>query len=149
MRAAASVVGVGYEGVDVDVFIARLVDLGVGVLADVRMTPLSRKKGFSKRALAEALSEAGVDYLHLRELGNPKTNRPGFAGDGQALAEARGRYADLLDEEAADTALDRLAALAADRRVAVMCFEADEERCHRHVVLEEVRARIERGLLPV
>ncbi|MFD7655237.1 DUF488 family protein [Actinosynnema sp. NPDC059797] len=136
-------VGVGYEGLDVEGFVSRLSDLGVQVLADVRLTPISRKKGFSKRALAEALSSAGVEYLHLRELGNPKDNRPGFAGDGAALSQARGRYAELLDVEAADGALDRLTVLARQRRVAVMCFEADEERCHRHVVLQAIRARLD------
>ncbi|GAA1294360.1 DUF488 domain-containing protein [Saccharothrix xinjiangensis] len=136
-------VGVGYEGLDVEGFVSRLSDLGVQVLADVRLTPISRKKGFSKRALAEALSSAGVEYLHLRELGNPKDNRPGFAGDSAALSQARGRYAELLDVEAADGALDRLTVLARQRRVAVMCFEADEERCHRHVVLQAVRARLD------
>ncbi|XVV00187.1 DUF488 family protein [Actinosynnema sp. CA-248983] len=143
MRSVSGVVGVGYEGLDVEGFVSRLSDLGVQVLADVRLTPISRKKGFSKRALAEAVSAAGVEYLHLRELGNPKDNRPGFAGDGVALSRARGRYAELLDVEAADGALDRLTALARECRVAVMCFEADEERCHRHVVLQAVRARLE------
>ncbi|GAA3465427.1 hypothetical protein GCM10018963_74400 [Saccharothrix longispora] len=143
VREVPGVVGVGYEGLDVEGFVSRLTDLGVRVLADVRLTPISRKRGFSKRALAETLSEAGVEYLHLRELGNPKDNRPGFAGDDVALSRARGRYADLLDVGAADSALDRLAVLAGEWRVAVMCFEADEERCHRHVVLEAVRARLD------
>jgi uncharacterized protein (DUF488 family) len=147
VRGASGVVGVGYEGLDVEGFVSRLVDLGAGVLADVRLTPISRKRGFSKRALAEAVSAAGVEYLHLRELGNPKDNRPGFSGDAAALTEARGRYAELLGLEDAGTALDRLAALAGERRVAVMCFEADEERCHRQVVLRAVRARLD--LAPV
>jgi uncharacterized protein (DUF488 family) len=139
--AVLGVTGVGYEGLDVDAFVSKLVELEVDVLADVRLTPISRKRGFSKTALAAAVSEAGVEYLHLRALGNPKDNRPGFAGDAAELSQARGRYAELLTADEAGNALDRLAELAEDHRVAVMCFEADEERCHRHVVLREVRNR--------
>ena len=142
MREVPGVVGVGYEGLDVEGFVSRLADLRVRVLVDVRLTPISRKRGFSKRALAEAVTGAGLEYLHMRELGNPKDNRPGFAGDDAALSRARERYAELLGVRDADGALDQLVALAGERRVAVMCFEADEERCHRHVVLAAVRARL-------
>jgi uncharacterized protein (DUF488 family) len=140
--AATGIVGIGYEGLDLEQFVARLLENRIDVLVDVRLTPISRKRGFSKTALGEAVSTAGVEYVHLPELGNPKADRPGFAGDAQELSDARGRYTDLLDAEAADAALDRLAALAEHNRVAVMCFEADEERCHRHVVLSEVRRRL-------
>jgi uncharacterized protein (DUF488 family) len=142
------IIGVGYEGQNLDDFVANLIGRGIGVLADVRLTPLSRKPGFSKRALAEAVTDAGIDYLHLRELGNPKDNRPGFAGDQRALTTARRRYADLLGDQAGD-ALDRLAVLAQNELVAVMCFEADEHRCHRHVVLTQVRRRLAAGDLVV
>ncbi|MDR1430587.1 MAG: DUF488 domain-containing protein, partial [Propionibacteriaceae bacterium] len=47
-------------------------------LVDVRQTPISRKRGLSKTALGAALSEAGIDYIHLRELGNPRDNRDGY-----------------------------------------------------------------------
>jgi transcriptional regulator with XRE-family HTH domain len=62
----------GYEGRDIDSFVALLVDSRIGVVADVRLTPISRKKGFSKTRLGEALAEAGIEYTHLRGLGNPK-----------------------------------------------------------------------------
>lgn len=148
MLETTGIIGVGYEGLDLDAFVGRLLARGVDVLADVRLTPLSRKRGFSKRALAEAVSTAGIEYLHLRQLGNPKINRPGFAGARHELLAARGRYAELLDDEVAAAALDRLAQLAGSGCVAVMCFEADEERCHRHVIMSEVRTRLQRRLVP-
>jgi uncharacterized protein (DUF488 family) len=140
--ATMGIVGTGYEGLDLEQFVARLVEARIDVLADVRLTPISRKRGFSKTALGQAVSAAGIEYLHLRELGNPKANRPGFSGDERELSDARAGYANLLDNEAAEAALDQLAALAKQNRVAVMCFEANEERCHRHVVLSEVRRRL-------
>jgi uncharacterized protein (DUF488 family) len=146
---SSGIVGTGYEGVDLDAFVTRLGEQRIDVLVDVRLTPISRKRGFSKTALSDAVISAGVDYVHLRGLGNPKTNRAGFGGNLQELAEARDRYAALLTDDAAEAALDELVELAKRQRVAVMCFEADEQRCHRDVVLHQVRLRLERGLVGV
>lgn len=143
------IVGTGYEGVDLDAFLARLGDQRIDVLVDVRLTPISRKRGFSKTALSNAVTSAGVDYVHLRGLGNPKTNRAGFGGNSQELTEARDRYAALLTDDAGEAALDRLVELTKRQRVAIMCFEADEQRCHRDVVLQQVRLRLERDLVGV
>ncbi|HEX3811727.1 MAG TPA: DUF488 domain-containing protein [Mycobacteriales bacterium] len=53
-------VSLGYEGRGIDVLVSQLVEESVTVLVDVRLTPLSRKPGFSKRRLAEALSATGI-----------------------------------------------------------------------------------------
>jgi uncharacterized protein (DUF488 family) len=68
----------GYEGRDIDSFVASLVDRHINVVADVRLTPISRKKGFSKTRLGEAPAEAGIEYTHLRGLGDPKDNGAPF-----------------------------------------------------------------------
>ncbi|MYZ37115.1 MULTISPECIES: DUF488 family protein [unclassified Streptomyces] len=127
----------GYEGRDIDSFVASLVNSHISVVADVRLTPISRKKGFSKTRLGEALAEAGIEYTHLRGLGNPKDNREPF-WDGR-IEVGRARFRGLLQSEAAQSDLDRLALHARASRVAVLCFEKDESRCHRQVVLETVR----------
>ncbi|MCP2259750.1 Protein of unknown function, DUF488 [Streptoalloteichus tenebrarius] len=132
----------GYEGQDVESFVRALTTTGVGTLVDVRLTPISRKRGFSKRALGAVLADAGIEYRHLRSLGNPKANRPGFAGTERELFEARERYGQLIRTPEAGAALDELARLARNGLVAVMCFEADERRCHRDVVLGELHQRL-------
>jgi uncharacterized protein (DUF488 family) len=134
-------VGVGYEGLAVDELVDRLVAMGVYHLVDVRLTPISRKPGLSKTALGRALAEAGIGYEHRRELGNPKANRAGFAGLPAELAEARAAFATLLRRPEAEVALDALADAGQRERIAVLCFEADQHRCHRDVVLREVRRR--------
>ncbi len=53
-------------------FTAALRAAGVARLADVRAVAASRKRGFSKTALAAGLAEAGIGYTHLRGLGTPK-----------------------------------------------------------------------------
>ena len=48
----------GYEGLTIEAFIERLKQARVQLIVDVHELPLSRKKGFSKNALRNAL--AGV-----------------------------------------------------------------------------------------
>jgi uncharacterized protein (DUF488 family) len=53
------VVSVGYEAVDLDEFVQDLLRQRVNILVDIRLNALSRRPGFSKSALAEALGGAG------------------------------------------------------------------------------------------
>ncbi len=123
----------GYEGLRVDGLVDRLRGAGVTTLVDVRLNPTSRKPGFSRRALSAALHDAGIDYVHEKDLGNPPDNRDSFRrGDGQ---EGRRRMRAIVEGEGA-AALDRVVALASTGRVAVLCVEREHRRCHRDVITE-------------
>jgi uncharacterized protein (DUF488 family) len=137
--------GIGYEGQDVVSFARELKRLSVRTVVDVRLTPVSRKKGFSKRGLATQLATAGVGYVHMAVLGNPQWNRAGFSASPAERAQAQRTCRELYGRDEAVFALDEICALAAHGPVALLCFEADEDRCHRAVVLDAVRERI--GLL--
>ena len=133
---------VGYERRTVDELITTLTRAAVEVLVDVRLTPLSRKPGLSKNRIATRLYAAGIDYLHLPQLGNPRDNRDGFRrGDDAAVA----KYRDVLRTPEGQAALDQLLRLATHRRVAVMCLEREAAECHRSMVadaLVEARATL-------
>jgi transcriptional regulator with XRE-family HTH domain len=45
----------GYEGRTIDSFVTALIAAGVDAVADIRLTPISRKAGFSKSRLSAAL----------------------------------------------------------------------------------------------
>ncbi len=77
---------IGYEGTDIDRFVATLKAVGVRRLADVRALALSRKKGFSKRSLAARLKAEGIDHIHLVGLGDPKTGREAARAGASASA---------------------------------------------------------------
>jgi uncharacterized protein (DUF488 family) len=126
----------GYEGLNIESFLAQLEDQRVEVIADVRLNPLSRKPGFSKTKLGEVLRSRGIDYLHYKALGNPKDNRAAFAGE--ELEQGRRRYRSLLTAEPARAALLDIQRRAATQHVALLCFEHDEEHCHRYVVRQHV-----------
>lgn len=127
---------VGYEGFDSDTLVRRLTDAKVSYLIDVRLTPASRKRGFSKKPLSAKLGETGITYVHERDLGNPPENRDPFrTGD---AAEGRRRMRQIIEDQAGP-ALHRVADLARHERVAVLCVERDRHRCHRDVVIEMVQ----------
>lgn len=124
---------VGYEGLDLRGLIERLVQSRVEVVVDVRFNAVSRKRGFSKGSLRAAVEGAGITYVHDPRLGNPPENRAPFhAGD---FETGRRRMREILTGDSAG-ALAELVDLARGRRIAVLCLENDQARCHRQVVVE-------------
>ena len=114
----------------------------------MRLNAISRKRGFSKRALAAALEGAGIAYVHMPVLGNQRDNRAGYGELDSPLArQVRERFTAELQAEAALEALEELANLARTGPVAVFCYEADEQHCHREQVLEQVRGILDRALV--
>ena len=134
MTAVAGLIySVGYEGLSVAALVDRLSAAQVTTLVDVRLTPSSRRPGFSRKSLSAAVEEAGIAYVHERLLGNPSENRDSFRrGDG---VDGRRNMRELL-ENGSGEALQRLVDLAVDGRVAVLCVERDRTRCHREVITD-------------
>ncbi len=127
---------IGYEGTTVPEFLSALEDAGVQRVIDVRAVPNSRRPGFSKTPLRNALAEAGIDYVHLRALGTP--------ADGRAAARA-GRIDDLqriyagqleLPEAMAQGA--QMVELAKEKPSALLCYEREPGGCHRSLLLRAV-----------
>ncbi len=129
---------IGYEGATQGDVIARLKAAGVETLVDVRAVAASRRAGFSKTILGESLRAEGIDYVHLRALGTPKAGRD--AARKGRVAEMRDIFDAHLAEPGAQVELDRLRALAGEKRVAMLCFEADHAGCHRAVLAERLVA---------
>lgn len=128
----------GYEGRTASEVVDVLAEAGVNTLIDVRLTPLSRKPGLSKHRLQAALRIAGVDYLHLRSLGNPRDNREGFR---LGQTESRARFRALLRTPQARADIDQLCTRVQVERIALLCFEREAHRCHRELVSEELCLR--------
>jgi uncharacterized protein (DUF488 family) len=138
------VASVGYEGETPEALVDQLTGWAVKVLVDVRLNPISRKRGFSKAAWSALLGQHGIEYVHCPALGNPRDNREGFADlETKAGAEARDRFNRRLQDDTVRDVLDGLANLASQKQIALMCFERSELHCHRHEVLREVYSRLE------
>jgi uncharacterized protein (DUF488 family) len=106
---------------------------------DVRAVAASRRPGFSKTALAGALAERGIAYLHLRPLGTPAAGRE--AARAGRTAEMRRIYAEQLETPEAALAMERALAEAGERRAALLCYERDAPGCHRAMLAERMQAR--------
>ena len=116
--------------------IDKLKRAGVEVLIDVRAVAASRRAGFSKRLLAASLEAAGIDYLHLRQLGTPKPGRD--AARQNRIDEMHAIYEDHLKEPAAQLELAKAREIAAARKAALLCYEAEACRCHREIVAARI-----------
>ena len=137
-EAVSAIFTIGYEGTDIERFIAALVGARVDVLADVRAVTVSRKPGFSKNGLRARLAEAGIEYVHLGSLGDPKPGRE--AARAGKYDEFRAIYGKHLATDDAQAALTALAQLASGRTTCLMCFEREPSECHRTIVARAIPA---------
>jgi uncharacterized protein (DUF488 family) len=132
---------VGHSTRPLDEFIALLQEYGIELLTDVRTVPRSRHNPqFNMETLPDALSAAGIGYMHLKELGGLRKTAPVSVNTGWRLATFRG-YADYMQTAAFNAALDNLIALAGERRVAIMCAELLWWRCHRMLIADALSIR--------
>ncbi|HEY7502554.1 MAG TPA: DUF488 domain-containing protein [Gemmatimonadales bacterium] len=134
MKRPVKLATVGYQGATVRSFLDALGEAGVDLLVDVRAVASSRRAGFAKSALAANLEAAGIEYLHLRDLGTPAPGRA--AARAGRHAEMRRIYRKHLKTEAAQSAMGMLASIVRSRHACLLCFEADPTHCHRSLVAD-------------
>jgi uncharacterized protein (DUF488 family) len=138
---------VGYEGSTIERFVAALLNASIDLLIDVRDLPLSRKKGFSKKQLAAILATSGIEYVHLRGLGDPKDGRNAArAGDYRLFQKIFSKH---MGSEAALRDLDVAAELVSTRRACLMCFECNHAQCHRSIVADRLSKITELTVTPL
>jgi len=127
---------VGYEGATPESLVRSLRAAGVERVVDVRELPLSRRRGFSKTKLSETLRGAGIEYEHVRALGNPKANRERY--DRGRVAEGARHYRVHLRNRAATALLD-LSASIRTRPTCLLCVERSYTECHRSTLADAIR----------
>ncbi len=130
----------GYSQKTVEQLIELLQKTGVSLLIDVRRNPVSQyRPEFSARRLEQRLSSAGIQYVHLPELGVPSRVRSKLFGGEMSYDEFFKWYDEtvLRSEQ-----LDRLQEVMGDETVCLMCTEVSPTLCHRHLI---ARALVKRG----
>src|SRR6476469_7721650 len=128
---------IGYERATQPNVIRRLKEAGVEVLIDVRAIAASRRAGFSKRVLQASLHEAGIGYVHLRQLGTPKPGRD--AARKGRVAEMHAIFNDHMAEPAAQLELAKATEFARTKKTALLCYEAEHVDCHRAILADRIR----------
>ncbi len=129
---------IGYEGLSIDAYINKLIRNNVKALVDVRNNPNSRKFGFSKKQLNYALDKMGMDYYHFPELGISKEKRKNL--------KSKEEYQKLFEQFENETLKNEWESLMKvyellekEGRIALTCYEADHEDCHRSRVAKAVK----------
>jgi len=125
---------IGYEGTTMGDFLAALTSAGVKRVIDVRAVPNSRRPGFSKTPLRNALAEEGIEYVHLRALGTPAAGRE--AARKGRHEELKRIYADQLELPEAIAEGAQMLDLAAEKPSALLCYERDPAGCHRTLLIK-------------
>lgn len=122
---------IGYEGRQLADFIKLLMRERITHVVDVRELPLSRRKGFSKTPLREALEAAKIEYIHLRAAGNPYRHLK------EDIDHCLQLYKLHLMEH--PEVLSLVAETLEGRRAALLCFEAGARSCHRSILTDRLR----------
>ena len=126
---------IGYEGSSIDHYLCRLLMNNIIVLIDVRKNPFSRKHGFSQNGLQAYVEKVGIQYYHLPELGVTTHLRKNLNGK-QSYEKLFDYYTSIILPSQAPS-LDKIKQLLLKyRRVALTCFEAEYQMCHRHKIAE-------------
>ena len=131
---------IGHSTRSIDEFIKLLAAERITILADVRSFPSSKRlPHFNQSELSEALAAAGIEYLHLGELGGRRTASKDSPNTAWQNAGFRG-YADYMETEPFRAGIDRLLEVAGAQRTAIMCAEAVWWRCHRSLISDYLKA---------
>ena len=139
-RASAQLFTIGYEGQSLERYLNRLIEEQIGVLCDVRRNPVSMKFGFSKRQLQSALQKLGIAYVHMPELGIESNKRRELDSldDYQVLFKDYKRTTLAKSSDSLQTIMNLIKEY---HRVALTCFEADYEFCHRGCIADALTER--------
>jgi len=131
---------IGYEGKSFENYLNELIKNNIYFLCDVRKNAFSRKYGFSRKTLSKALNEIGIGYMHMPDLGIVSEKR-------QSL-NSQADYKRIFYDYEISTLRENIGALEKlyklfqkYRRLAITCFEANPNMCHRSRVAKAISQR--------
>ena len=131
---------IGYEGLSPEAYINALLQRGIKLLVDVRKNAFSQKFGFSKSELTRILNRSGIEYRHIPELGIDSDKRHALVLQSDYDSLFKTYVRDTLPKQT--ESLDHLFNLVVEQqRVAITCFEADPDHCHRSHVAHALKSR--------
>lgn len=132
---------IGHSTRSAEEFLSLLKVYEIALLADIRSLPGSRRfPHFNKEVLERRLSESGISYVHLKDLGGRRKMIRDSKNTGWRLPAFRG-YADYMETEIFENAAKELESMAQEKRVVLMCAEAVWWRCHRGLVADWLKLR--------
>jgi uncharacterized protein (DUF488 family) len=131
----------GHSTLPIERFLALLHTYGIERIVDIRSMPRSRHNPqFNDTALAGSLAAEHLEYMHIPALGGLRRARKDSLNTGWRNESFRG-YADYMQTEEFQGALEALIEMRRGKRVAIMCAEAVPWRCHRSLIADALGVR--------
>ena len=128
---------IGYEGLSLEQYLNKLILKDVKVLCDVRKNSFSMKYGFSKSQLKKACEEVGIKFVHLPEVGIESKNRQNLSSQSDYDNLFAFYKMGVLRSEI-EKQKEILQLLKDYKRIAITCFEANINQCHRKHLAESI-----------
>lgn len=132
---------IGHSTHPIEEFLSMLKTYNIKLLADIRSLPGSRKfPQFNQEELKASLEAVGIQYLHLKDLGGRRKKNKDSKNNRWNNDSFKG-YADYMETETFQKALENLEELALKQPLVYMCSEAVWWRCHRSMVSDVLKAK--------
>lgn len=129
---------IGYEKKDIDQFLNLLISNNIDLLIDVRKNPFSMNFLYIKDALRKKLKDVGIEYLHIPELGIDSEYRQNL-NNKDDYEELFKKYREILPLK--EVYINRIIELGMEKRIALLCFEADVNLCHRREIAKVILSK--------
>ena len=131
----------GHSTRPIDEFIGLLRAHQISLLVDVRTVPRSRyNPQFNMDTLAQSLRNVELRHRHMPTLGGLRQPKKDSINDGWRNASFRG-YADYMQTNEFQKALEALMVYGTDTKTAIMCAETVPWRCHRSLIADALVTR--------
>lgn len=126
---------IGHSTLSFENFYALLEKNSIGLVADIRRFPGSRRHPhFSGEVLRDLLKSKDVKYRHFEALGGRRHKTTEHSSNRAWSVSSFQYYADYMETPPFRQAVERLLEAGAESRTAVMCAEAVYFRCHRRLL---------------
>src|SRR5215475_10364034 len=136
------VYSMGFSNRTWDDTIAILRKFEIDRLVDIRTLPGSKHTPqFNQEHLQRALPQAGIDYVHMKNLGGLRKPQKNSSTNSAWRNDSFRGYADYMQSLEFEAALERLIHLFTERTTVYACTEAVFWRCHRQLVSDALVIR--------
>jgi uncharacterized protein (DUF488 family) len=129
---------IGYEGISIEAYINKLIKNDIRCLVDVRRNPRSMKFGFAKSRLEHICNETGIVYISIPELGIDSEERKDIDSD-KSYKLLFNNYTMITLKNTEEQQQKVIDLLKKHKRIALTCFEADINRCHRKILADYIQ----------
>ncbi len=127
---------IGHAGRSAREMASELKAHGIERAVDLRSTAGSREAGTLDRELSDALSAAGIEYVHLPSMAAPPVSR---AASSRGIDELTSSYQDYSGQRSLE--LQELVSMVEERPTALICTEVEHGRCAGSILAQKLQVR--------